>query len=79
MPCHSASCTSCSRADPGLVFPLNRMIGDKSMYYRRRREDESRYFVTSKGDWIFAPHQCENCWFVNLCGRCPDSVSLEES
>ena len=26
-----------------------------------------------------APHQCEKCWFVNLCERCPDSVSLVHS
>ena len=24
-----------------------------------------------------APYQCEKCWFVNLCGRCPDLGSLE--
>ena len=45
---------------PRSVFPLNKPLGDKSMYYRRRREDESRYLVARKGYWILAPHQCEN-------------------
>ena len=49
------------------------------MYYRRRREDESIYLVAKKGDWILTPHQCEKSWFVNLCGRCPDSGSLADS
>ena len=48
------------------------------MYYSRRREDTIRYLVKSKGDWILAPHRCEKCWFVNLCGRCPDLGSLED-
>ena len=76
MPCRSEIFASCYCADPGLVFPLNRPIWDEYMYYRRRRENESRYLVARKGGWIFAPHQCEKCWFVNLCGRCPDFSSL---
>ena len=27
----------------------------------------------------FSPHQCETCWLVHLCGRCPDSGSLADS
>ena len=51
----------------------------KKMYYRRRRENESRHLVTRKGDWILLPHECEKCWFVNLCGRCPDSGGFSDS
>ena len=25
------------------------------------------------------PHQCEMFWFINLCGRCPDSGNLADS
>ena len=51
------------------------------MYYRRRRrrEDEIRYLVGRNVDWILAPHQCEKCWFVNLCVRFPGSGSLADS
>ena len=77
-PCLSASCRSCYHIDPGLGFPLNRPLRDESMYYRRMREDENRYLVVRKRDWILAPHQCEKCWFVNLCGCCPDSGILAD-
>ena len=49
------------------------------MYYRRRREDESRSLVARKGDCILTPHQCEKCWLVSLYGCCPDSGSLADS
>ena len=35
---------------PRSVLPLNKPLGRESMYYRRRKEEESRYFVTSKED-----------------------------
>ena len=58
MPCLSAGCTSCYRADPALVFPLNKPLGDESIYYKRRREEKSRYLVARKEYWILVPHQC---------------------
>ena len=78
-PCRSVSCTSFHHADLDLVFPLNKPLRDKYSYYRRRREDESIYLVEKKRDCIFAPHQCEKCWFVNLCGSWTDLVSLADS
>ena len=61
-----------------MVFPLNKPLGDKSRYYRRRWEDESRYLAARKGYWILEPHQCEKHWFINLCGCCPDLISLAD-
>ena len=76
MPLRSAICSSCYCVDPGLVFPLNKPLGDESMYYRRIRQDKRIYLVARKGDWILAPHQCEMFWVINLCGLCPDLGSL---
>ena len=72
MPYRSARCASCYCSDPDLVFFLNKPLGDEYSYYRRRREDESRYLVARKGDYILAPHHCEKCWFINFYGCCPD-------
>ena len=55
------------------------MLGNESIYYKRRREYENIYLVERKVDWILAPQQCEKCWFMNLCGCCPDSGSLKDS
>ena len=61
------------------MFPLNKRLRGESIYYKRMKEDESRYLVVRKGDWILAPHQCEKSWFVDLCGRCPDPSILADS
>ena len=79
IPCRSEIWASCYHAYPGLVFPLNKLLGDEPMYCKIMREDESRYLVAMKGDWILAPHQYEKCWLVNSCGCCPDSGSLSDS
>jgi len=55
----------------GIKFPVNRAFNDKSEYYRRRREDATKYLVARWGDWLFAPFQCELCWMINLHGRLP--------
>ena len=48
MPLRSASCTSCYCAYPDLVFHMNKLLGDESVYYKRRREDESIYLVEER-------------------------------
>ena len=60
-------------ANGDLPFPINRAFNDESEYFKRRREDESKYIVGRPGDWLLCPFQCEDCWFVNLHGRKPVS------
>ena len=45
-----------------MKFPVNRAFNDESEYYKRRREDATKYLVARPGDWLFAPFQCELCW-----------------
>ena len=61
------------------MFTLNKPLGDESIYYKRRGEDESIYLVARKLYWILSPHKFEKCCFVNLCGRYPEPVSLAYS
>ena len=52
---------------PRSSFPLNEPLGDKYRYYRRRREDESRYFIANKLDFILAP--CNTQFMLFQCKR----------
>jgi hypothetical protein len=54
-----------------MKFPINRAFNDESQYFKRRREDEEKYVVGRPGDWLLAPFQCDECWFINLHGRKP--------
>ena len=46
----------CYHAAPTLTFPVNKLLGDESMYYKRRKEDENRFLIARKGDCFIAPH-----------------------
>ena len=39
----------------------------------------SRFLVARDGDWIFAPFQCDKCWFVNIHGRLPRENSVSDT
>ena len=53
--------------EPSSYPPLNKMLGDESIYYKISMEDESRYPVARKGYCILVPNQCEKRWLLNLC------------
>ena len=47
-----------------LTFIVNVPLGDGSMHYRRRKEDENNVLMARKGDWFIASYQREN--YVSL-------------
>ena len=63
------SCTECFKAEGTLRFPINSTLNDESAFYRRRKEDESRFLTARNGDWFSVPFQCEGRWFHNLFGK----------
>ena len=79
IPCRFTSCTECYRASAVLKFPMNRALGDESIYYKRCNEDEFKFLVARKGEWCLSPFQCERCWFVNMCGRLPVDGSAQDT
>ena len=50
---------------------MNRPLEDESAKFRRRKEPHDKYMVARNGDWLFAPLQCERCWFLDIFGREP--------
>lgn len=44
----------------------------------KKKGDEERFDVARKGDTLFAPFQCDFCWFVNLKGRLCQEQRIED-
>jgi hypothetical protein len=68
------SCARCYQDCGSAGFPVNRAFNDESEYYRRRREDDTKYMVARNGDWCIAPFQCVSCWFLNIHSRRPRKI-----
>ena len=60
-------------------FEVNNALEDESRFYLRKDTDKNRYMVARDGDWVLTPFQCERCWFLNVHGRLPNSLSLSDS
>ena len=43
IPCRLVSCASCYHTAPTLPLPVNKPLGDESMYYKMRKEDENKF------------------------------------
>ena len=54
-------------------------MNDESAKFRRRKEADTKYLTARDGDWLFAPFQCENCWFFNICKTQPKSYRSEDT
>jgi hypothetical protein len=44
----------------------------------QRKRDEGRFDVARQGDTLFAPFQCDFCWFINLKGRLCNEKRIED-
>ena len=73
--CRTVSCANCFLDDGGLKFPINRPASNASVKFKRRISSQDKYLKARNGDWLFAPFQCEDCWFGNIMCRSPRPYS----
>ena len=45
-----------SRGTNPTPIPVNNTIGNKFMYYKRRKEDENSFLISGKGGWFLSPY-----------------------
>jgi len=75
--CLNTWCPGCYKDLTILRFPKQLPENDEGLVWRKKM-DEERFDLARKGDTLFAPFQCDFCWFVNLKGRLCNSRQVED-
>ena len=73
-PCFGTWCPKCYRASSDIEFQVNLAEDDEGLVWKRK-VDEDEFMVARKCHNVFAPFQCDKCWFRNLTKRNPSLVS----
>jgi len=58
-------------------FPKQQPENDEGLVWKKKK-DEGRFDTARPGDTLFAPFQCDACWFINLKGRLWDERRIED-
>lgn len=75
--CLNNWCSSCYVDQPILKFPKQLPENDQGQVWKKK-SDENHFDVARHGDTLFAPFQCDFCWFINLKGRLCNPRRIED-
>ena len=73
-PCYASWCPKCYKASDQLPFHINLAEDDEGIVWKRKKEVD-KFTLARKCDNLFAPFQCDRCWFRNLVKRDPSGAS----